>query len=357
MKKEKSLNPFTNPFNWYGWSNPKAGYGIVNLEYSTALQRVGANISYVWEREKHLDDSDFVMLTSEQKEMLTKPYNIEKIGIIKTTPQMFFMNKSDYRIGYTMVENTRIGERWTQLCNEMDAMFVPSQFLVQVFQDCGIVKPIKVVKQGIDTRKFPYKEREIKDKFIFGTIGYMDDRKNWEAMVAAFCSEFDQNEDVELWIKNSNSYFIWTGFADSRIKVINKIYSFDDIVKLYYMFDCFLCPSHAEGSGLTPREAMATGIPSINTNWSGLTEISDPEISFPLTPVSITHPDVRGAEQPGFQAEIDVTELMYWMRYAYEHRDVVKEKGKKASDFVRKNYDWEVCAHNLLSKLEELNHG
>ena len=62
---------------------------------------------------------------------------------------------------------------------------------------------------------------------------------------------------------------------------------------------------------------------------------------------------MRGIEQPGFQARIDVTELMYWMRYVYEHYNEATEKGKKASEFIHKNYSWDACASDMVKKLEE----
>jgi glycosyltransferase involved in cell wall biosynthesis len=102
---------------------------------------------------------------------------------------------------------------------------------------------------------------------------------------------------------------------------------------------------------------MATGLPTILTNWSGQTEVADPEYSYPIDPIAIDYPDIRGIEQPGFQARLDVRELMYWMRYVYEHQDEAKEKGKKASKEMHTNWNWDVCAKDLLEKVEELTNG
>lgn len=340
--------------NWWGWSNTESGYGIVNLEYSTALQRLGVDVSYGWERQQDIAPESFFRMTKEQQDLLIKPFKKEKIGIIKTTPELFWHNTSDFRIGYTMVENTRIGDKWTKWCNDMDMIIVPSEYLVQVFSDSGVKKKIISVKQGIDTRKYSYIHRPKKEPYIFGTVGYQDERKNWKDLVTAFSSEFDNNEPVELWIKNTNPYWMNMAFRDGRIKVINTMYSFNELYRLYGMFDCFVFPSHAEGSGLPPREAMATGLPVILTNWSGLTEIAKKEFSYPLSPIAIDFPDIRGIEQPGYQARIDISELMYYMRYVYEHRDEAAEKGRQACDFILREYSWESCGKNLLEKLGEV---
>jgi glycosyltransferase involved in cell wall biosynthesis len=339
--------------NWYGWHNHSSGYGVVNLEYSTALERLTGKVSIGWERQEDILKENYDELTDEQKALINKPYKKERIGIIKTTPQMFFKNTSEFRIGYTMVENTQIGPDWVQHCNKMDAIFVPSEFLVEVFKSCGVTVPVISIKQGMDSRKFPYYEKPKTEKFVFGTIGYQDERKNWEDLVVAFCSEFNRNEPVELWIKNSNPYWGYKCFKDRRIKAMNRIYSFSEIQELYKMFDCFVFPSHAEGSGLPPREAMAIGLPVILTNWSGLTEISNPKISYPIDPIAIDFPDIRGPEQPGMMARINVKELMYQMRYVYEHPMEARKKGKEASKFVHENYSWDACAKDLYKKLEQ----
>lgn len=337
--------------NWAGWFNRSSGYGIVNLEYATALERLTGKVSVNWERREHMRPSCYEELSDEQKALISKPYSRAPIGVIKTTPQMFHKLESDFRIGYTMVENTEVGKEWVRMCNEMDALFVPSEFLTKVFPACGVTIPVVAVKQGINSSMFPYIERKKKEKFIFGTIGYQDERKNWKDLVRAFSSEFSPDEPVELWIKNSNHYFGNTKFKDPRIKIINKMYEFGELKRLYSMFDCFVFPSHAEGSGLPPREAMATGLPVILTNWSGLTEVADPTISYPINPISIDYPDIRGNEQPGFQARIDISELMYWMRYVYEHQTEAIEKGKKASEFVHREYNWDTCVKDLYKKL------
>jgi len=340
--------------NFDGWSNIQSGYGIVSLEYPVALQKLGIDVSREWERRENILKHIYDILPKEHKEYVDKPFKKEKIGIIKTTPELFYKCTNEFRIGYTMVENTRIGEKWKNWCNDMSMIMVPSNYLIDVFKESGVKKPIISVRQGMDSSKFPYIMRRPQRKFVFGTIGYQDDRKNWKDLVTAFCSEFNKNEPVELWIKNTNGYWNITHFSDERIKIINTMYTFEEIQKLYAYFDCFVFPSHAEGSGLPPREAMATGLPVILTNWSGLTEIADKSISYPLTPIAIDYPDVRGIEQPGFQARIDVSELMYWMRYVYEHYDEATEKGKRASEFVHKEYNWNRCAEVMVKKLEEV---
>ena len=347
-------NDYKQGINWYGWITPFSGYGIVMMEYATAMNKLtGDKVSIGWQRGTPNNSDEWKTLTAEQKYLVyEKPFIKERIGIIKTTPDRFGENLSDIKIGYTMVENTQVGKNWIDICNGMHALFVPSQYLVDVFKDSGLNRPIYTVRQGINPQKWPFLKRTRNQTFVFGTCGWMDQRKNWKEMIQAFTSEFDENEPVELWIKNTNNTFGFHQPVDKRVKIIDTLLTFDQMREFYKKLDCFLFPSRAEGSGMPPREAMATGLPVILTDWSGLTEIADPKYNYPIAPVAIDLPDYRGETQPGFQARIDIQELMYWMRYCYEHWDIAMAKGQLASRWMHEEWNWSVCAREVLDILK-----
>jgi glycosyltransferase involved in cell wall biosynthesis len=106
---------------------------------------------------------------------------------------------------------------------------------------------------------------------------------------------------------------------------------------------------------MPPKEAMATGLPVIMTNWSGLADISDSQYNYPIDPISIDFPEdqTRVNEQPGVQARLDPAEIMFWMRYVYEHQDEAMEKGKKASEWMHRDYNWDQCAKELLEIIKK----
>ena len=350
----KLKNEYEENLNFYSWSTPFSGYGIVGMEYASALNKLTGNkVSVGWQRVGNKGSLEYNTLLPDWKYLMDeKPFEKARIGIIKSTPEFFVQNVSDVKIGYTMVENTLVGEKWIETINGMAAMFVPSQYLVEVFRNSGCTRPIYVVKQGINPKLYPYLERQKKPKFIFGTCGWMDQRKNWKEMIQAFASEFEFNEPVELWIKNTNNTFGFQEAVDTRVKIIDDLADFDTLLEFYRQLDCFLFPSRAEGSGMPPREAMATGLPVIMTNWSGLQEICNPAYNYSLTPVAIDLPDYR-ENQPGFQARIDIQELMYYMRYVYEHWEDSMAKGKLASAWMHKEWNWTKCAQEVLAILEK----
>lgn len=347
---------FNEGLNWYGWVTPFSGYGTVTLEYIVALERLGCDLSVGWERQKPNGSLEWKYLTPKQQNLVYhKPFIRERIGICKTTPDAFHNNVSEIRIGYTMVEGTKVGKKWIEQCNNMDALFVPSNYLVDVFKESGLTVPIYVVKQGVNPQKFPYiKRKRNKKKFIFSTCGWLDERKNWREMVSAFTSEFSKGEPVGLWLKNSNDLFGFEQPSDTRVKFIDELLDAEGMKVFYKNTDCFLFVSRAEGAGMPAREAMATGLPVIITNWSGMADVADPKYNYPIEPVAIDIPDARNeSAQPGFQARIDVQELMYWMRHVYENQDEAREKGKKASKWMHKEWDYKVCAQEVIDILKE----
>ena len=82
-----------------------------------------------------------------------------------------------------------------------------------------------------------------------------------------------------------------------------------------------------------------------------MADVSDPKYNYPIDPVAIDVDDYRGDEQPGKQARIDVQEVMYWMRYIYEHQVEAREKGRAASKWMHQEYNWDKCGREMLDIL------
>ncbi|MBK9272867.1 MAG: glycosyltransferase family 4 protein [Saprospiraceae bacterium] len=346
----------TLKINYYGYFTSFGGYGIANLNWVCHLSRLGVD---VYPHAKFIPlpgTPEYAVLTGEQRDILQKPFTRQRIGIIETTPFSFHLNKSKFKIANTMAESDEIGEPWVNACNSMDMVVVPNEFQKRVFEKSGVTVPVSVIRHGTWTEMFPYCERPQKSKFRFGIVGYLNDRKGVFELMKAFVSEFDNNEPVELYLKSSNKEFgFYRYFSDDRIITDTRHVSPEDLRDIYYSFDCFVFPSKAEGVGQPPREAMSTGLPTIVTNYSGLEEIADSEYAYPLEPISYSKGvNPHALEQPGNWANIDIQELMYWMRYVYEHQDEAREKGKRASKHINTHHTWEACAKDMIKLLKTI---
>ncbi len=95
---------------------------------------------------------------------------------------------------------------------------------------------------------------------------------------------------------------------------------------------------------------------AIVTGWSGPMEYMTPEvgwlIDYAMVPATSFTEKVY-KEECGDWAEPSKDHLVKLMRYAYEHQDEVKEKGKAAAKYVQENWLWEQKIPMFIEALEK----
>lgn len=253
-------------------------------------------------------------------------------------------------------ETTRVPASWVPRINSFDALFVPCVQNIQMFRDSGVTVPIELIHWGIDENKFRPVDRAEGRPFTFGTMGALSDRKGTDLLIKAFQLAFPNNEDVRLICKTSYNFYHYM-VKDPRIKVQLGAIDHNDLMREFFaQIDCFVFPTRGEGFGLTPLEAMATGVPAIVTGWSGPVEYMNEDvgwlIDYQMTPAkSFTEGIYK--EDCGDWAEPSLNHLVELMRYAYEHPEEVKQKGRNAAEHVINNWLWKdkiKMFHEALSK-------
>lgn len=253
-------------------------------------------------------------------------------------------------------ETTRVPRSWVHKLNNFDALFVPCVQNIQMFRDSGVKIPIELIHWGVDSTKYYPVERKDDGIFTFGHMGALSIRKGTDLLVEAFTEAFPKEQDVRLICKSSQPTYRF-GSKDKRIIVHLDHWTHEEMLNQFFrQVDCFVFPTRGEGFGLTPLEAMATGIPAIVTGWSGPLEYMTPEVGWLLDYRMVAAKDFSEKlykEDCGDWAEPSKTDLIAKMRYAYEHQDEVREKGKAAAEHVKENWLWEDVIHkyeNALAK-------
>jgi glycosyltransferase involved in cell wall biosynthesis len=161
---------------------------------------------------------------------------------------------------------------------------------------------VVTVYNGIDTDKFSdsistWQEArthlglEIKDAFMFGTVGRLTKVKGQKVLLQAF---------AKVIRKYPNSWLVITGKGPLETELrrlamelnINKRVVFlgfrMDIPDILRAYDAFILPSFSEGLPLSLLEAMATGIPVISSRVGGVPEILDSfDQKIMVTPSSV----------------------------------------------------------------------
>ena len=273
---------------------------------------------------------------------VTRYYNEQKVALIFHAPTAISQVESPYRIIYTMFESTKIPDEWVPYLKEADEVLVPSTWCQEVFKNSGV--ETKVVPLGYDDNIFKYKERENKRKakktFTFLHYNAFNIRKGFMELFKAFTEEFGPDEPVRLLLKTT-AHRAPLPITKSQYPNIDIIYGSQpegELLKTIYEADCFVFPSRGEGFGMTPLEAMATGIPAIIPNAHSFKDYFNPDCMYEVK-VGAKCPGIYLRYQGmdvGDMVVCDIEDLRRQMRWAYEHQDEVLEKGKLAAEWVQK---------------------
>ena len=182
-----------------------------------------------------------------------------------------YMPQSKIKLAYTMLEANEIPSQWVAIFNShFDAIVVPDEFLVNVYKGAGVRKPIFVLPCGLyldDFLKLP-KKTAIGKPFKFGISAGFGPGKNQMLLLESFAQEFGNDHTVELHMHGRVGSI---AELEHRIKELNltnvkltlKSFSHADYVSFMSSLDCYILLSKGEGFSITPREALAVGIPCI----------------------------------------------------------------------------------------------
>lgn len=309
------------------------------------------------------------------REELPNPVNIDWV------PNNYIEKhqKAVANIARTMFETDRLPQDRVEICNYMDEIWVPAQFNVNTFAEAG-VKPEKlfIIPNGVDPAKYSLNTDRMdwpqKKEFNFLSVFEWTDRKGWDILLKAYFLEFKKNEDVALVLKVNVPGFtsIETinrqtqecihslGLSPEQVPrllfIFNRFYPTQELIALYKSCNAFVLPSRGEGWGLPYMEAMACGLPTIGTRWSGQLEFMDDENSYLINtegleeiPETTDIPEFRGHRWP--KPSIEHTRVL--MREVYENRDKAREKGRKARQEVLEKWSWRSAAEKVEQRLEK----
>ena len=260
---------------------------------------------------------------------------------------------------YSMYETTNTPKSWIKILNEAERVLVPSKWLVDNWKELGVTRPIDVYGHGVDMEVYYYMERPERPTYTFLHFCQLSNRKGSELVAKAFVDEFKNNTDVRLIAKNTYPIFTFPGNLPN-VTYISATYDRDQMRELMFNADCFVFPTRGEGFGLPPLEAMATGLPSIVTGWSGTTDFIDKEdtliLDYKMTRATefdyLYRKFYDKGENAGYWAEPDYEQLRYYMRWCYENRIKAKEMGKKAAERIKREWRWSQKINDLIGIID-----
>lgn len=334
MKKVLFIGPYRQKDGWGRASRDyiKALATKTNIDlYTRPIYLAPGNI------EKEFDDQK--ILEYEQKHSDSYDCVIQKV-----LPEYFhYDSRFGYNIGlFTLEINDFTGTNLVRNANRMDELWVPSSIEKQNLIKSGVIKPIRVISQPIDTSSFEQTYSAnfnpiIKDYFKFYTICENNHRKNLEDLILSFNMAFNINDPVVLIIKTSGDQNQLDNFSESIKRKLHLGKPFkkelwvthqmsnEEILAFHSGCDCFVMSSYGESFCRPAAEALCLGKnPIINKNTGTKDFINDDNgflVKSHKVPVILdNHPianntDYYNANQ--FWYKIDIYDMIQKMQNAY----------------------------------------
>lgn len=283
-------------------------------------------------------------------------YVDQKVGLLFHAPYNITRLETPIKIIYTMFESDKIPEEWEDYLCIADKILVPSKWCQKVFDKAGF--NADVVPLGYDDTIYKPIQRQVKNKhravFNFLHFNAFNVRKGFMEVFKAFVEEFQPDEPCKLILKTTLDKPPIPLGEYPNVEVITGKVDQNKMMKIMARSDAFVFPSRGEGFGMTPLEAMATGLPTIVPNAHGISEYFNSEYMYETT-VAETCPGLYHrykGQDVGNMVICDVKQLRRQMRYLYEHQEQALVIGKKSSEYV-KNYTLRKTAEHLNRIIQE----
>lgn len=356
-----------------------SGYGEFARFFAYALCNGGADLSCenIVLPSSSNKPIDFGIKGSVVKSKMTLVPRIHDVNIIFMIPPLFkaFRRKqAKFNIGFTMFEASLLPTGWAAACNEMDAIFVPSEWSKDSFIKSGVTKPIHVVPPGIVADEVSIDDGIKKDPvFTFYSIFQWSERKNPINLLKAYFVAMQNKPNVRLALKtyqdtrlDKNKEMI--GLEVEKLKkelklptypevlLITNFLSNKEIKKLHLSSHCFVTPHRAEGWHMPAMDAMAMGNAVIATNYSGNTQYMDSSNSL-LLPYFTTPCVNTGGFAPFFNgtmrwAEPSVEDLITKMQYVYDNRDECMKLGNQARQHILDKFNENSASKSIRTAIQ-----
>ncbi len=250
-------------------------------------------------------------------------------------PQHWHWSGVDYRIGYVPWESTTLPDGWVESMNEVDEVWTPSPVIGQWFEDAGVTKPIKIYQHGVESLWSP-SQRSLKGRFYTFHHGAEGLRKGSDYAFAAHQRVLWEQYAAIVFKCTVNNFRIR---GSHRLKIVPGQIPIEELVSLYKSVNLMLYPSWGEGFGLTPLQAMATGMPVIITKgWAPYEYLLGEHnlIKSELVPV----PEGWEKWHPGKMFKPDLNDLCEKLQFHWDNRHEMAEEAFALAERVHKDYNW-----------------
>ncbi|MCA9731530.1 glycosyltransferase [candidate division KSB1 bacterium] len=285
--------------------------------------------------------------------------------------------------GFHVLEGDRLPSQQLQGINTsgVRCVFVPSEYVKNMFVLSGVNKPIIVIPHIIGNLYKPVRKRpfSIKINFLFAAAIYglsKLDRKGLDIVLNVW-KNFSRDKRLNLTIKIQTNFAkkaneeldrtfnlmdylfeLYGGPLPSNIKIIEGDVSDYEMLSIYGETDCILYPSRGEGFGLIPFEGLACGVPCIATEGLGMDEYLNVLEggylrikTLGLIPGEKRYPYFDGSNQSNW-VEPNQIDLIKQIESFLSHQKKIKKDALIASKVIWEKFNSKIIGTTLRDTIE-----
>jgi glycosyltransferase involved in cell wall biosynthesis len=254
---------------------------------------------------------------------------LRKLDMPKVITTHYILNfKGNKFLGFIYRHIIRLVTK--SMAHQVDKIICVNEEYLPIFKSWGIdPKKIVYIPNGVDTEKFSPGKSDVKKKLncknlviYWGRLGY---QKNIQLLIKAFdrCTTLDTKLVI---IGKGPDLPKLKQIAQANPNIIFPGYLSDDQLLAYARgADVAVFPSRGESWGLVVAEAMACELPVISSNVGKASEF-------------------LGTDR-GILIDIETEEkLAKHIDYLLIKKDIAKEMGKRARQYIVENYSWNEVA-------------
>lgn len=272
------------------------------------------------------------------------------VGLCFDQPQHWEFYGNQYKIGYLPWESTVLMPGWAKLMNQCDEIWTPSPIVAAWFKQYNdVTAPVYVYEHGIGPEWKPQR-RQPGDKIRFLNIGGEATRKlGWDCL-DTWRTVFVDDDRVTYTMKTVNTD--WNKFnilRGGKVTFLSNKMDLASLQDLFYSHDIYVYNSAGEGWGLTPFQAIASGMPTITpAKWAPYGNLLDPNLVVDSELKRTPWPELH----PGDVFIPDIKSLGERMLYAVEHFNEIADKAFETAPKVHELYNWDAVTSKTFIALE-----